>query len=195
MNRTGSAAPRSSTSVSYPARATLLAVYVASSSVLGLGPGVILLLSEHNSPVAGFLNVWRASPPADAVFVAGSIAAAMLTMGLARRRPLLAVVAGYFLSIPVYALAFLLALGADHNRPDPSNLWPVAIIVFQYGQLGLIFAAVAPLLWKRAINRWRRGSTRASSFPPGGLYKLDDRTRRQEEARDLTDGPMGNWRL
>ena len=52
-------APRTSTSVSYPAGATLLAVYAAITSVLGLGPGVILPLSRHDSPVVGFLNVWQ----------------------------------------------------------------------------------------------------------------------------------------
>ena len=81
------------------------------------------------------------------------------------------------------------------NRPDLSNLWPITIIVFEYGQLGLVFMADAPLLWNLALHRWRRESPEATHVPPDAYYSLEDRTLRQEEARDLTDAPIGNWRL
>jgi hypothetical protein len=190
-----SAALPTSTSVSPRARVIAVATYVALSSVLGLGPGVILLLSEHDSPVVGFLNVWRASLPSDAVFIGGSIAVALLTFGLAVRRPLLAVLCGYFLSIGVYAQAFFLILSVDQNHPDLSHYGAIITIVVEYGQLGLFFTAIAPILWKLTTRQSRTKRTQTLSVPPEGFYRLQDRSLRHEEARDLTVGPIGDWRL
>jgi hypothetical protein len=112
-----------------------LAMYVIVSSFLGLA----LLPTASLETV---LRLWRISLMADTVFVVGSVCVGWLTCHLAIRSRVLALPVGYGLSYFVYLLAFL-SIGfpriVDSGAPG---------LVFVYGQVGLIFTAIAPLLWR-----------------------------------------------
>ena len=133
-----------------------LAVYVTASSVLGLAlvPGI---WASHDTLLAGVMNVWQNSLVADAVFGAGSICVGWFSWHLAIKLPVLAVPAGYFLSFFVYLFALISPL-IDHSGSGdvlgPQGM--LLILVFWYGQLGLIFTAVAPLLLALVTLIWDR---------------------------------------
>src|ERR1700694_3790871 len=150
MSTDESAEHAKSTAVSRSAKALGLAAYVSLSSVLGLGP-VVLLVTAHDSPIAGFLNFWRQSLLSDAVFTGGSITVALVACRLVAKRPFRAGVASYFLIILVYATACALLF-----PPFVSSFWPVLANVLEWGQLGLVFVAVAPLIWRRRLAGVRK---------------------------------------
>ena len=117
-----------------------LLLYVAGSSVLGLALG----LSAGGRPLGmgtpiDVRGVWLTSVTADLVFAAGSVVVAVLMV-----RGTAAALFGFPLSVLVYSLADLTI--------NPSlglmALLYVPGAVLLYGFPGLIFAGVAPLIWK-----------------------------------------------
>jgi hypothetical protein len=118
---------------------TVLSMYIVVSSFLGLA----LLPTASLEAV---IRVWRISFTADFVFVAGSLCAGWLAYHLAIKSRVLAIPVGYGLTYLVYLLAFL-SLGFPLR--DTSGAF---VPVFMYGQVGLIFGGIAPVLWAWVVE-------------------------------------------
>jgi hypothetical protein len=94
------------------------------------------------------VNVWSRSADADVVFTIGTIVAGLLSYRLAERRLVGAsIVAGFVLNWIVYWLSFLLlATPGNPNAQLSRDLAESLRFVAQWGILGLIFSAIAPVV-------------------------------------------------
>ncbi|HWG92023.1 MAG TPA: hypothetical protein VNZ52_14330 [Candidatus Thermoplasmatota archaeon] len=152
-----------------PGRAAgFLLLYVAASSILGLG-GILLVMNPVGAArtIAG---VWAADVAADACFAFGSAAAGALAFALARQgRGGVSLAAAFLLNWGVYGLSYLLLLqgefpwvagGAWSPAREHSVEWGLFQFVLGWGSLGLAFATFGP--WALALRLRAREAAAAS---------------------------------
>ena len=120
-----------------------LVLYVAASSVLGLLTPLLIGLPAF--------IVWG-NISADLVFVIGSVLVALVVFNGRRvasstfRSLFLWVPLGYLLTFAVYSISFKIASGSLSVDQSWTSTWRFALM---WGQPGLIFASLAPVVWGR----------------------------------------------
>jgi hypothetical protein len=139
-----------------PLHAAKACLFVATSSILGLG-GEGLLEGEGAGLPAFLVKVWTTSLFADAVFVAGSIAGLALALRIARERGL---VVGCLASLGLQALVYVLsfaALSLSWRGGAGMAVESIVSVPLSVGIAGLVFCTLAPALavklgWAEARN-------------------------------------------
>lgn len=124
----------------------LTSAFVIVSNFLGLTGGAIIYGAPAGEVIEFLVKIWSASILADLVFVAGSVVATILVFKVARRKNTpMSVGLSFLLNWFVYLASFL-ALPHDFDSLSGQAIPEAAGFVLRWGWLGLVFAALAPVM-------------------------------------------------